>query len=87
MNVKSIIAVVIVFVVFIGLVVCFRTPTPEPIGYTSYRVHRGDTLWGIAEMSNGYGTIDIRIIIDQMDANPQIYPNDIIMIPQYEVSE
>lgn len=88
MNIKSIVAVVLLSAVFlVGVVIFSNNTDPTPIGYTAYRVHSGDTLWSIAEMSNGYGYIDIRIIIDQMDADPQIYPNDIVMIPQYEVSQ
>lgn len=80
-------AVVVVILLCVSIVINFRTPEPQPVEYTAYRVHKGDTLWSIAEMSNGYGYIDIRIIINQMDADPEIYPNDIVMIPQYEVSQ
>ena len=86
-TIGKIAIIVVVISLCVVAVICSRTPEPQPIGYTSYRVRSGDTLWSIAEMSNGYGYIDIRVIIHQMDADPEIHPNDIVMIPQYEVNK
>ena len=86
-TIGKIAVIVVVISLCVVAVICSRTPEPQPVDYTSYRVRRGDTLWSIAEMSNGYGYIDTRIIIHQMDADPEIYPNDIVMIPQYEVNK
>lgn len=62
--------------------------TPDAVDYDTYIVCDGDTLWEIAKLSNGYGHIDIRDIIDDIedasDCTAYIKDGDIIQIPMYD---
>lgn len=55
----------------------------EPISYDIHVVENGDTLWKIAEQSNGYGHIDTRKIIEDMNCGANIHKGDIINVPIY----
>ena len=55
----------------------------EPISYDIHIVENGDTLWKIAQYSNGYGHIDTRRIIEDMGCEANIHKGDIINVPIY----
>ena len=73
----------VLLVIALGLIM-IETPSY----FEAYRVQSGDTLWAIAEKSNGFGTIDRREIIAQMElysgVTADIQPGDIVYIPMYE---
>lgn len=80
----TIIAIAIIFVI------AMANESPEIIGYDSYVALSGDTLWDIAELSNGYGNMDIReIIFDIQEASglntADIHSGDILQIPVYDL--
>ena len=61
----------------------------EIVGYDTYKVTQGDTLWDIAKLSNGYGHIEHqRIVYDMQQASglatADIQIWDTIQIPIYE---
>jgi hypothetical protein len=80
-------AVVLMTIAFM-FVVAIANDTPNIVGYNTYVVSNGDTLWDIAEMSNGYGRMDVReIVYDIRDASnitPNIQLGDVVQIPIYE---
>ena len=82
------IAVFLIIVLLLAVVVGFANDTPNIVGYNTYVVSNGDTLWDIAEMSNGYGRMDVReIVYDIRDASnitPNIQLGDVVQIPIYE---
>lgn len=69
-------------------VVVSLTDTPDIVSSQPYTVQYGDTLWEIAEMSNGYGKMDIRDIIydikELSDCTTEINYGQIVQIPIYE---
>lgn len=60
-----------------------RANQPYLVSYESYIVEDGDTLWAIAAQSNGYGHIDTRRIIEDMDCEANIHKGDIVNVPIY----
>ena len=60
---------------------------PEPIYYQNYTVRPYDTLWNIASISDGYGRLDTRVIIDAIqeasEVGDTIYVGQTIYIPMY----
>ena len=87
-NIMKKIAVFLIIVLLLAVVVGFANDTPNIVGYNTYVVSNGDTLWDIAELSNGYGKIEHqRIVYDICEASnttPYIHQGDVIQIPIYE---
>ena len=80
------ICIIVAAILLVGFVVRDQY---EIIGYEIYAVESGDTLWEIAEMSNGYDNIDTRrIICDMREASDletsSLQVGEIIKIPMYE---
>ena len=77
--------IVLAMALFVGFIV---NDKHKIVGYESYFVTDGDTLWDIAKQSNGYDHIDIRdIIYDIQQASnisSDIQWGDEIQIPIYE---
>lgn len=76
-------------IVSVVLIICFvaillSLKSHDPIHYREYEVRAGDTLWAIAKTSDGYGDVDIREIIDDMNTKPNIQPGEVIYIPMYK---
>lgn len=65
--------------------------TPEIVGYDEYIVSSGETLWSIAEESNGYGEMDRRDIIADIKAesccDSDIYAGQTVYIPIYKLDK
>ena len=82
--------IVVIVVVALAFVVAYATnDTPNIISYDTYIVHSGDTLWEIAQTSNGYGRMDIRVIIHDIETasdldTSNISCGDVLQIPIYE---
>ena len=80
-------------IVVITIVLCFAVAvaddTPNIVGYNTYIVSNGDTLWDIATLSNGYGHIEHQRIVydirEASDITPYINSGDVVQIPIYEV--
>ena len=60
---------------------------PEPVSYESYVVKSGDTLWEIAQQSDGWNKYDGHDIIDDIcersNCTATIYPGQVVYIPMY----
>lgn len=60
----------------------------EIVGYDTYVVTSGDTLWGVAKLSNGYDHMDTREIIYDIEKasniTADIESGDVLQIPIYE---
>ena len=86
----NIIALALVVSLLIGIlfVVASWNDTPDLVSSQPYTVQYGDTLWEIAEKSNGYGKMDIRDIIydikELSDCTTEINDGQIVQIPIYE---
>ena len=86
---KRLIALIIILT-FVALTLCScGFHNYEPIGYTKYTVKKGDTLWALATMSNGYGTVDTRRIVDDIKAESNctadLRVGQTIYIPDYNI--
>ena len=87
---KKIITTCLVAVMIISLfAVCANAmKKPDIIGYDTYRVRSGDTLWDIAKQSNGWNNLDAHEIIDDMEdesnCTATIYPGQVVYIPIYD---
>lgn len=83
----AVLAVCLAFVVVIGA----AGATPEIVGYDEYTVDEGETLWSIAEESNGYGEMDRRDIIADIQAesgcSSDIYAGQTVYIPIYKIDK
>lgn len=82
------VAVVVMTIALVFIVAYATNDTQNIVGYNTYVVSNGDTLWDIAEMSNGYDDMDVRkIVFDIRQAsniNADIQCGDVIQIPIYE---
>lgn len=81
----AIVLLVLCFVVSVAV----ANDRPNIVGYDTYVVSEGDTLWSIASSSNGYGDIDTRDIVhDIRDASnlptADVWIGDVVQIPIYE---
>lgn len=81
-------AIVLFALMFIILTTVFQQDTHSIADTETYMVQDGDTLWGIAKLSNGYNQMDIREIIHDIkelsNCTTDIRRGDIILIPIYE---
>lgn len=81
-------ALVVSLLIAIVSVVASWNDTPDLVSSQPYTVQYGDTLWEIAEKSNGYGKMDIRDIIydikELSDCTTEINYGQIVQIPIYE---
>lgn len=89
MTMKKIVAFITVVVVLLVCAVSFvANGTPKIVGYDTYVVAQGDTLWDIAKLSNGYDDMDTRdVIYDIKQASnitSDIQLGDVVQIPIYE---
>jgi hypothetical protein len=86
---KRLIALAIIFILISATLCSCNFHNHEPIGYTKYTVKRGDTLWALAAMSNGYGELDTRCIIDDIKAESNctadLRVGQTIYIPEYDI--
>lgn len=90
-NNKSVIMLVAILLVtlslgiFIG--VSFANSVPNFTSFSKYTVHRGDTVWEIAELSDGWDKIDARFIVDDImklsNCSENIHPGQTVYIPMY----
>ena len=82
------VAVVVLTIALLFAVAYATNNTPKIVGYNTYVVTYGDTLWDIAKTSNGYDNMDTRqIIYDIQQASnitSDIQSGDIIQVPIYE---
>lgn len=88
---KEIIKNIIVITLLLAVFVCAnftRYIAPNPIGYITHVAEKGDTLWILARKSDGYGNIDTRAIINDMqkksDIDDCLMVGDIVYIPVYD---
>ena len=88
MNKKRFAGFIIIVIATILTIVAILNDTPKIVGYDTYIVASGDTLWDIATLSNGYNNISQdAIVLDIRKASnitPYINPGDVIQIPIYE---
>lgn len=60
---------------------------PEPAYYESYVVKSGDSLWVIAQQSDGWNKYDGQMIIDDIcersNCSALIHPGQVVYIPMY----
>lgn len=88
---KKFITICLIAIILVGsLALCVNAfKTPDIIGYETYVVKSGDTLWGIAKNSNGWNRMDAYEIIDAMEeasnCTALIYPGQIIYVPIYDI--
>lgn len=83
------IAVFVLVTLILALMLNVAYDKHEIVSYDTYVVSDGDTLWGIAEMSNGYNDMDINeIIYDIKKASnlevSSLNIGDVVQIPIYE---
>ena len=80
-----IIATIIILVCVILMANSFSMP--EPVSYESYVVKAGDSLWVIAQQSDGWNKYDGHDIIDDIcersNCTATIYPGQVVYIPMY----
>lgn len=87
---KKFITMCLVAVMVVGLfAVCVNAmKKPDIVGYDTYVVRSGDTLWAIAQESNGWNKMDAYEIIGDMEeasnCTALIHPGDIVYIPIYD---
>ncbi len=79
---------VIMFVMMFAAILAFAEPAP--VEYERYVVQSGDTLWEIAHSSDGYNSVNIQVIIDDLCKKSElegnyIYPGQVVYIPMYYV--
>lgn len=59
----------------------------DPVYYETYVVQSYDSLWTVASMSDGYGELDTRRIIedikDMNNIGDVIYPDQVVYVPMY----
>ena len=76
----------ITIIIVVSLINLFKVPSP--IYFKKYVVEKGDTLWSIASLSNGYDKMDTREIVEAIEqknnTSATIFPGQIIYIPMYE---
>lgn len=85
----TVVAVVVMTIALVFVVGFAANDTNNIVGYNTYVVTMGDTLWDIAETSNGYNNIDIQqIMYDIRQASnldgANISCGDVLQIPIYE---
>ena len=60
---------------------------PEPAYYESYVVKAGDSLWVIAQQSDGWNKYDGQMIIEDIrersNCTATIYPGQVVYVPMY----
>lgn len=81
-----IISIVIVVLVCVFFIACIPS-MPDPVDYERYVVKSGDTLWGIAQQSDGWNKYDGHSIIDDIcersNCTAMIHPGQVVYIPMY----
>ena len=83
------VAVVVLMTIALLFVVANATDKPEVVGYNTYVVSNGDTLWDIAKTSNGYDHVDTREIVYTIRTasgldTADVYVGDVVQVPVYE---
>lgn len=87
---KKFITMCLVAIMIVGLLtVCVNAmQKPDIVGYDTYTVRSGDTLWAIAQESNGWNRMDAYEIINDIeeasDCSSLIHPGDVVYIPIYD---
>ena len=80
-------AMSIATIVMLVIAIASYNDVPTIVDSRPYQVQSGDTLWDIAQMSNGYGDMDIRNIVYDIqqlsNCTAIINSGDIIYIPTY----
>ena len=82
--------VIILTVTFLlGMIfgVYLNSRIPHPVDVERYVVESGDTVWGIATLSDGWNNIDPRFIVDDImrlsDCSATFHPGQVVFIPMY----
>ena len=84
------VAVVVLLTIALLFVVANATDKPDVVCYDTYVVSNGDTLWDIADTSNGYDYVDTREIVYTIRTasgldTADVYVGDIVLVPVYNV--
>ena len=79
---------VLVVTFILGIITgCIISNRPQPIGFDKYSVKSGDTVWGIARLSNGWNNIDGSYIVEDImsasNCTELIHPGQVVYIPVY----
>ena len=82
------VAISVIIIIALCAVGFIANDTPNIVGYNTYVVSNGDTLWDIAKLSNGYGDVEHQQIVydirEASDITPYIHQGDVVQIPIYE---
>lgn len=83
------VSVVVLVTIALLFVVANATDKPNVVGYNTYVVSNGDTLWDIAKTSNGYDYVDTREIVYTIRTasgldTADIHCGDVVQVPVYE---
>ena len=83
------VAVVMLMTIALLVAVAYANDNYEVVGYNTYVVSNGDTLWDIAKTSNGYDYVDTREIVYTIQTasglnTADVYVGDIVQVPVYE---
>ena len=75
--------IVLIAAIMVGIILGTAKPS-KPTDYEYVTVQNGDTLWKLAEMSDGFDHMDRRdIIADMITESDTLNRGDIVGIPMY----
>lgn len=84
------VTVVVLMTIALLFAVANATDKPEVVGYDTFVVSDGDTLWDIAKTSNGYDYVATREIVYTIRTESgldtaDIYVGDVVLVPVYNL--